>query len=283
MGKGEWFDIRLGKPNPLTNLKSEWFDWFLKEVDEYRIEKGLALWSLGGAGFILKTKKATIYIDPYCGGSLKIPDLNIVYRMIPIPFNPSDVKTIDATVITHEDLDHLNEDFVFPVSKNTKSMFIGPPSVCELLESWGIPKERIVKLSEYQETKVKDVRIVALPANDPVPKTANTYLFEVENIGVFHSGDSLFSEEFYKAGKKYKVDIALVSLGTNPPGMEIYNNPGEVVRIARDLNAKVVIPMHWNLWSFSMENPHLVEEEVRIRKLNMKVVILQIGEKFTYP
>lgn len=283
MGKGEWFDVRLGKPNPLANLKSEWFDWFLKEVDGYRVEKGLALWSLGGAGFILKSRKATIYIDPYCGGSLKIPDLNIVYRMIPIPFNPSDVKTIDATVITHEDPDHLNEDFIFPVSKNTKSTFIGSPSVCELLESWGIPKERIVNLSEYQETKVKNVRIVALPANDPVPKTANTYLFEVENVGVFHMGDSLFSEEFHKVGKKYKVDITLVSLGVNPPGMEIYNNPGEVVRIARDLNAKVIIPMHWNLWSFSMENPYLVEEEVKIRKLDMKVMVLQIGERFTYP
>jgi len=283
MGKGEWFNIRLGKPNPLINLKSEWFDWFLKEVDGYQIEKGLALWSLGGAGFILKTRKTTVYIDPYCGGSIKIPDLNTVYRMVPIPFNPSDVKTIDATVITHEDLDHLNEDFIFPVNKNTKSLFIGPPSVCELLESWGIPKERIVNLNEYQATKIKDIRIVALPANDPVPKTANTYLFEAENIGVFHSGDSLFSEEFYKASKKYKIDIALVSLGANPPGMEIYNNPGEVVRIARDLNAKVVIPMHWNLWSFSMENPYLVEKEIKIRKLDIKAVILQIGERFMYP
>ena len=37
MGKGEWYDIRLGKPNPIHNLKSEWFDWFLKQVDEFSV------------------------------------------------------------------------------------------------------------------------------------------------------------------------------------------------------------------------------------------------------
>ena len=283
MGKGEWYDIRLGKPNPIHNLKSEWFNWFLKQVDEYSVKKGLALWSLGGAGFILKTKESTIYIDPYCGGSIRVPELDTVYRMIPIPFNPSDVRKIDATVITHEDLDHLNEDFVLPVNANTKSLFVGPSSVGDLLESWRIPKERIVTLNEYQEEKIKDVKITGLPSNDPIPKTANTYILEVENVRVFHSGDSLFSEEFHEIGKRYEIDIALISLGTNPPGMEIYNNPGEAVRIARDLKAKILIPMHWNLWSFSLEDPRLVHREVRLRGLDIDVVILQLGEKFAYP
>jgi L-ascorbate 6-phosphate lactonase len=283
MGKGEWYDIRLGKPYPVTNLRSEWFDWFLREVDGYQVGVGLTLWSIGGAGFILKSRNSTIYIDPYCGGSVKVPDIGTIHRMIPIPFNPSDVRKIDATVITHEDLDHLNEDFIFPVSENTRSLFIGPPSVGELLESWGIPKNRIVILHEYQEKKVNDVRIIGLPSNDPVPKTANTYILEADGVKVFHSGDALFFEKYHEFGKKYDIDIALISLGTNPPGMKIYNNPGEVVQIARDLGCKVLIPMHWNLWSFSLEDPYLVSQEVKLRALDIKVVILRIGERFSYP
>jgi len=284
MGKGEWYDVRLGKPRPLSNLKSEWFNWFLREVDEYALNKGsVALWALGGASFILKTSRSTIYIDPYCGGSIKAAGLGTIYRMIPIPFNPSDVRKIDATVITHEDLDHLNEDFVIPVSENTKSLFIGPPSVADLLESWKIPKDRVVLLKEYEEKKINDVKIVGLPSYDPIPKTANTYIFEVGNTRVFHSGDSLFFEKYVEIGKKYDIDIALISLGTNPPGMKIYNNPGEVVQIARDLKTKVLIPMHWDLWSFSLENPYLIEQEAKMRKLDIKVVVLRIGERFDYP
>jgi len=284
MGKGEWYDVRLGKPLPPTNLKSEWFDWFLREVDEYTVKKGsVALWALGGASFILKTSRSTIYIDPYCGGSIRAADLGIVYRMIPILFNPSDVRKIDATVATHEDPDHLNEDFVIPVSENTRSLFIGPPSVADLLESWKIAEDRIVTLREYEQKKIGALRITALPSNDPIPKTANTYLFEVENVGIFHSGDSLFFEKLAEIGEKWNIDVALISLGVNPPRMKIYNSPCEVVQIARDLKAKILIPMHWDLWKFSMEDPYLVEQISKTRKLDMKVIILRVGERFDYP
>ncbi|MBS7655718.1 MBL fold metallo-hydrolase [Candidatus Bathyarchaeota archaeon] len=131
-------------------------------------------------------------------------------------FRSTSCKKIDATIITHEDLDHLNEDFVFSVSKNTKCLFIGSPSVSELLKSWGINEERIVTLKEYEETKVKDIKVIALPSYDPIPKTANTYILEVDGVKVFHSGDSLFFEGYYEVGRKYEVDIALISLGNIP-------------------------------------------------------------------
>ncbi|MBS7655717.1 hypothetical protein KEJ50_04360 [Candidatus Bathyarchaeota archaeon] len=55
-----------------------------------------------------------------------------------------------------------------------------------------------------------------------------------------------------------------------------------MVQIARDLGAKILIPMHWDLWSFSLENPNLVEREVKLRKYKIKTIILRIGEKYSY-
>lgn len=163
MGRGEYYEVRLGKPLALADLRSEWFEWFLTGVDQYRPKQGsVALWALGGAGFILKTPTATIYIDPYVGGSVESEGV-ILHRMIPIPLNASSVRRIDATVITHEDLDHLDENFIFPVNKNTKCQFIGPPSVADLLKSWEIAEERIVSLKENETTIIKDTKIVALP------------------------------------------------------------------------------------------------------------------------
>ena len=252
-------------------------------IDGYTVKQGsVALWALGGAGFILKTSKTTLYIDPYCGGSQHSVGLTL-YRMIPLPFNASDVKKIDAEVITHEDLDHLNEDFVFPVCQNTQCLFVGPPSTAELLESWKIPKERIVSLGEYQEKKINDVKVIACPCYDPIPKTANAYVFEIGTTRIFHSGDGLYFDKFVEIGKKFDIDVALLGLGTNPTGMKICNNPGEVVQIARELGARFIVPMHWDLWSPMLENPYLVEEEVRIRRQNMRVVVLRIGERFEFP
>jgi len=283
MGRGEYYEVRLGKPYPLSNLRSEWFNWFLEEVDRYEPkQESVALWALGGAGFILKTATATIYIDPYVGGSVESEGV-VLHRMIPIPFNASAVRRIDATVVTHEDLDHLNEDFIFPVSENTRCIFVGPSSVAELLESWKIPKNRIVSLDENEETEINGTRIIALPANDANPKTANTYLLDTRKVRVFHSGDSLFLDKFAEIGNRYDIDIAAISLGLNPPGAKWYLDPSEVLEIATDLKAKVLIPMHWDLWHTTLRDPHLVEQEAVKRKTHIRTVVLRIGDRFDFP
>jgi L-ascorbate 6-phosphate lactonase len=282
LGKGEWYDVRLGKPSEVAGFRSEWYDWFLRDVENYDVKKGIVLYAIGGAGFILKTNQATIYIDPYCGGSLKTVDLGIIYRMIPVLFNPSAVRKIDAAVFTHEDPDHLDENFVFPIAENTKCIFLGPPSVVDLLESWKIPQKRIATINEYEEQKVNDVKIQGLPACDPIPKTANTYIFGAGHIAIFHAGDSLFFEKYAEIGEKHDIDIALISIGKNPVGTKIYNSPSEAVKIAQNLKCKILIPMHWDLWSFSLENPYLVEREIKKKKLKIKTVVLRIGERFTY-
>jgi len=154
MGRGECYEVRLAKPYPLSNLRSEGFDWFLEEVDRYEPkQESVALWALGGAGFIPKT--ATIYIDPYVGGSVE-SDGVVLHRMIPIPFDASAVNKIDATVVTHEDLDHLNEDSTFPVSENTRCTFIGPSSVAELLENSEEKDTRAVPGRERRDRDQRD-------------------------------------------------------------------------------------------------------------------------------
>jgi L-ascorbate 6-phosphate lactonase len=283
MGRGEYYEVRLGKPLPPADLRSEWFEWFLKDVNQYRPKQGsVVLWALGGAGFVLKTPMATIYIDPYVGGSVESEGA-VFHRMIPIPFNASSVREIDAAVITHEDLDHMDENFIFPVNTNTKCQFVGPPSVAELLESWKISQDRIVSLEENQTAEIRDTTIAALPSNDTNAKTANTYLFETGDVRIFHSGDSLHLAEFAEIGKRHRIDIAAISFGRNPSGSKWYNEAGEALQIARDLNAKVLIPMHWDLWYGTLEDPHLVELEAERKGLDLRVVPLRIGERFVYP
>jgi len=283
LGQGIWYDLRLGKPLPTSGLKSEWFDWFLRDIDEYAVKAGsIALWRIGGAGVILKTTRTTIYVDPYCGGSLKSEDGTIL-RMLPLAFNSSDVKNIDATVITHEHPDHLSEDFVFPVSKNTKCVFVGPSSVADLLESWGIRRDRIVLLREGEELRINDLKIIGFQSNDNVPKTALSYVFESGGIRIFHGGDSLLFKEMTDIGRRSNPDIALISLGKNPPGVKYYNTPAEVVEIAKELRVRVVIPIHWDLFDFLLEDPYLVEREAKLRKMDVQVAALRIGERFDYP
>ena len=64
---------------------------------------------LGQSGYIIKTEKTEIMIDPYLSDSV-----NRVAgrpRILPIPINPEYV-TCDAVICTHNHLDHLDPDTV---------------------------------------------------------------------------------------------------------------------------------------------------------------------------
>jgi L-ascorbate 6-phosphate lactonase len=102
-------------------------------------------------------------------------------------------------------------------------------------------------------------------------------------LRIFHARDSLWTEEFFKISQKYKIDISLISLGVNPPGIKYDNTPREALQIASDLRKKGLIPMHWDLWSFAIDNPRLVEHEAKSRNMKINVVILRIEQSFTYP
>jgi len=49
--------------------------------------------------------------------------------------------------------------------------------------------------------------MIELAANDANPKTADTYLFDMGKIRVFHSGDSLFLDKFAEIDNRYGIDI----------------------------------------------------------------------------
>ena len=64
---------------------------------------------LGQSGYIIKTEKSQIMIDPFLSDSV-----NRVAgrpRTLPIPINPECVKC-DAVICTHNHLDHLDPDTV---------------------------------------------------------------------------------------------------------------------------------------------------------------------------
>jgi len=99
--------------------------------------------------------------------------------------------------------------------------------------SWGVPKKRIVVLKPGQSYKIKDTEIFAVESFDrtalitPPPEgnlrgkmpvsmdeRAVNYVIRTPGGSIYHSGDSHFSNGYYRHGKQHKIDVALVSYGT---------------------------------------------------------------------
>ncbi|RLE80332.1 MAG: hypothetical protein DRJ51_06030 [Thermoprotei archaeon] len=256
-----------------------WHDILVRRIEDLEVTRDfIALWWLGGAGFVLKSLNSIIYIDPYFG-SPRSPDW---LRLIAVPIRIEDVRKVDVVLSTHEHEDHCDLDFIKHACNDLGAIFAGPDSSISRARAYGIRSDRMRALKPHETLTLKDLKITALPAHDPGSKEALTYILEVNGFAVFHSGDTLYFEELKDIGDKWSVDIALLSLGRNPPGKRFYMSPCDVVSAARDLRCKVVIPMHWDIWKRTRENPNLVKIIAKEWGLNLEVVILDLGDRFEY-
>lgn len=194
------------------------------------------------------------------------------------------------------------------VNKNCpNAKFIGPQGVVDEWLSWGIPEEKTIVVKPGDEVKVGAVTIKALESfdrtelvteDDPNVKLAGTmpkdmskiavnYLFETSGGNLYDAGDSHFSNTFVKHGNENKIDVAFCAYGENPRGITDKLDDSQVLRMAEDLNTKVVIPMHWDIWSNFFTDPKdiiaLWDRKKYRLQYKFKPYILQVGGEFNYP
>jgi L-ascorbate 6-phosphate lactonase len=222
-------------------------------VERTAVERGtLAVWYLGGAGLILKTPETIIYVDPYVGKGDGDPALG--GRGVPVPFDPRAVRRVDAVLCTHDHSDHTDPDTLNVWRDHLSPLVFGPAASTDLAREWGYPAERLKTLPHGATAAVKDVRITSVRAYDPLAKGANGYLVEAQGVSLLHLGDSLYFEELEEEVSGRPVDALFVSVAQNPRGKTYYMTESDAARAARDVDARIMVPMHWDLWrSFSMD------------------------------
>jgi len=187
--------------------------------------KNVSIEWLGHDSFKIKGSR-TIYID--------------VFRI------KEQKEKADYLLITHEHFDHLSkEDIKKVISEKT---IIVAPKICEKDLKDLKNEKRIVK--PFEKIKIdKNLKIETYPAYNinkfrepgkvfhPREDNRVSYVIEIDNVRIFHAGDSDFIEEFKKLEN---IDIALLPVsGTYVMTWE------EAAEAALSIKPKIAIPMHY--------------------------------------
>ncbi|WP_439026204.1 MBL fold metallo-hydrolase [Haloarchaeobius sp. DT45] len=272
--------------------RSDWSDWLPRAV-ESAAPDGIAIWYLGCNGFVLKASDGTtVYIDPYVG----LGDPPRTVRMIPIPFEPTDVEEADAVFATHEHTDHVHGPSQAPILEGTAADFYAPDDSLTVAfddEDWqaeyDIADEQFHEVEEGDTVEVGGFTVHVEPAYDPDATHPVSYVFEHEGSTVIHGGDTKPSDEFARLGEAYDLDLGILAFGTvgNIPDKETgepkrtrwYNDENQIIEAASDLQLDRLLPSHWDMWKGMTSDPKVLHHHARSFAYPANLEIVEIGDR----
>jgi L-ascorbate metabolism protein UlaG (beta-lactamase superfamily) len=269
-------------------------DAFIAEVEKYdHDEKNFHLWWLGQSGYLLLWKGKRILIDPYLSDSLtkkyaatNKPHIRMSERVV----DPQLLKNILIVSSSHNHTDHLDGETLIAIIKNNPSItFIIAEAnrqfVCERVQ---LSNDFPVGLNDEESITIDEFTFHGIPAkHNEIERDEYDnckfmgYVIRFGKWSIYHSGDTLWYDEMPELLKPFEVDLALLPINGNDPARGVAGNlnPEEAAWLGKEIEASIVIPCHYNMFTFNTADPKEFEEEAK--KIGQPYCILEIGGHFS--
>ncbi len=208
----------------------------------------------GHSSYFLQSGNFKILVDPvFSGYASPVPIFGKSF-IGSEAYKPVDFPELDLLVLTHDHYDHLDYKTLLQFKDKVKHI-VTSLGVGAHLEYWGFPPAQITELDWWQSAEINpEVTLTATPARHfsgrgvVRAKTLwSSFVLDIHGYRIFLGGDSGYGKHFKEIGKQFgSFDLALLECGQyNPYWPYIHMQPEEVPQAARDLNAAMLMPVHW--------------------------------------
>jgi len=275
----------LNKPKNNTALQIPSIKTDLSNLDD---EYPVIVW-FGHSSYLIKYKGTNILVDPVFSGHASPFSSSVKAFPGSDIYKAEDMPAIDMLIITHDHFDHLDYKAVLALQPKVKHIYTSL-GVASHLKYWGIANTKITEFDWWESEKTgKNIQLTAAPARHfsgrkfARGKTLwSSFILELNNYKIYIGGDSGYDSHFKTVGEKFgSFDIAILECGQYGKDWPyIHMMPEEVAQAAKDLNAKLLLPVHWGKFSLSL---HPWNEPIeRLLKAatenNLQVTTPMIGE-----
>jgi len=274
----------------MQEIHSDWGDWLPRAVAAADPD-GLALWYLGCNGFVLGSSGGTtLFIDPYLGTG----DPPRTVRMIPVPFEPTDIVRADAILATHEHTDHTHGPSQAPILEATGATFHGTDAALDVVEAegwhdrWDVADDQVRRVEAGDTLSVGDLTVNVEPANDPDADGPVSYVVEHDDLTFFHGGDAR-PGAFESVGEAYDIDVGVLAFGSvgmipdsetrEPTRTKWYSDENMIIEAANDLQVTELVPTHWDMWKGLTADPTALFEHAASFEYPERLEIVEIGDR----
>ncbi|WP_443938952.1 MBL fold metallo-hydrolase [Pedobacter sp. MW01-1-1] len=245
-----------------NNIPKKALPFVQPEIDALQQTTAPEIIWFGHSSYLIKVAGLRVLVDP-------------VFSSTPSPFSflgnkafkgtqfaeAEDFKNIDVLVLTHDHYDHLDYQSVLKIAPQSKQI-VTSLGLGAHLEKWGIQSAKIKELNWGQSINLFDsLTFTAVPARHFTGRTFkrnqtlwSAFVLKTINASLFLGGDSGYDTHFKEIGALYgPFDLALLECGQyNAYWPNIHMFPEEVVEAAKDLKARVLMPVHWGKFTLAM-------------------------------
>lgn len=266
-------------PSVKTNLRDTTF------------HKPTIVW-FGHSSYLIQSKGFNILVDPVLSGYGS--PVWYINRSIPGShvYKPKDLPPIDLVLITHDHYDHLDCKTIRKLRK-TDARAITPIGVGSLLDYWGWKPEHLQEVYWGDTVNIASgIRIISTPTQHFSGRWLKknrtlwtSYVLEIHGYRLFLSGDGGYNKHFKDIGNTYgPFDLAILENGQyNLEWCKNHSFPEQTIHTAQDLNARMVLPMHWARFAaaYHVWNEPIKEILPLMDEAGIPVTVPRIGEPYT--
>ena len=226
---------------------------------------------LGQGGFAFRNSEGGVWcVDPYLsnyGGR------GPVDRLAPAPVAGRDVRA-DAVLCSHAHGDHTDPITLPEIAQASPACrFFAAAEGIDKMESFGIPLARLhtVKVGARAVPVAEGVTadiVFASHSGDAVG-----FVFHTAGLRLYVTGDTLYDAQLISDATK-AVDVLCVCINGRMGNM----SHEDAARLAGELEARIVIPMHYGVMPHNTIEPSLFLDALRASGAASTPHVLELGE-----
>ena len=221
-----------------------------------------AITFIGHSSFLIRMAGSAVLIDPVFATRLIL-----LRRQRRAGVRVTELPDIDAVLLTHAHMDHLNRPSLQAVIREMRRrgrpapVVVVPNGVEDLVSDLGFA--RVIALRWWDSMEIDALRITATPARHwgarmfkDTHRGFGGYVLEATGAAsIYHSGDTAYFNGFGEIGRRLRPEIALLPIGAYFPDSyrNVHTSPEEALQAFRDLHAGTMVPMHYNTFQLGRE------------------------------
>ena len=248
----------------------------------------LAVTFIGHASFLLQIGGLNVLVDPVFANWLVL-----IHRLRRPGVRIEELPAIDAVLLTHAHMDHLNLPSLRKIIRKTRRLrgeapvAVVPEGVEDLVATLGF--SRVMSMRWWDQVKLGEVEITMTPAQHwgarmirDTHRGFGGYVLRHVAQSVYHSGDSGYFAGFKEIGERLAPEVVLLPIGAYKPDgfRRVHTSPDDAIRAFVDLGAEKMIPMHYGTFRLSeepMDEP-LARLTEAARRAGVRDRVVDLGE-----